>query len=143
MVITDGHEIRYIHPPPYEHAIYIEGAVDVSDGYHTFSELYEHRHALFIALCRSVVELNKQYVKHHGDKRGPLPLVWRSKQHADGTMFEGQFILGVSNVSGNQITYHLPYKFWEETYFVEATLEYAPEWDGHTSADVIERLKHI
>jgi hypothetical protein len=142
MVITDGHEIRYIHPPPYEHAIYIEGAVDVSDGYHTFSELYEHRHALFIALCRSQVELNRLYASHHGDRRGPIVNVWKSKQHSDGTMFDEQFIMGLSLYPGNQITYHLPLSLWEETNFAQ-TFERAPEWDGHMPKDVIDRLKNL
>lgn len=29
----------------------LPNAGEVSDGYHTFDELYEHRVALFIALC--------------------------------------------------------------------------------------------
>lgn len=94
----------------------------LSDGYHTFAELYEHRHALFIALCRR------------------LDLcAWRSRQHADGTSFPGWFIMGLYRAPGEQITYHLPERLWDRTHFVE-TLDHAPEWDGHTSAEVVRRL---
>ena len=31
----------------------MEDKSQISDGYHTFAELYEHRHALFIALANT------------------------------------------------------------------------------------------
>ena len=43
----------------------------VSDGYHCFGELYEHRMTLFAV----IVKQNKSRA-------------WKSKQHDDGTMFE-------------------------------------------------------
>jgi hypothetical protein len=36
----------------------------------------------------------------------------------------------------------MPLSRWEETGFAE-TLGHAPLWDGHTSADVIERMKAL
>ena len=107
---------------------------DISDGYHTFGELYEHGVALYIALCKSIVELGAQ--SPHS------PRIWRSELHSDGIYFDGWFILGIGTEKGKQITYHLPFSKWEETKFAE-TLDKAPEWDGHTSADVLERLKQI
>ena len=68
--------------------------------------------------------------------------VWRSKLHSDGSSFEGWFILGMNKKPGEQITYHLPESYWKELDWVE-TLEQAPEWDGHTSADVLNRLKDL
>jgi hypothetical protein len=103
----------------------------ISDGYHTFDELYEHRIALFIALCRIFIDATENPA-----------LVWRSKLHADGTMFEGWFILGMDTIYSGQITYHLPLSKWEETSFAE-TRDKAPEWDGHTPDDVLERLKKL
>jgi hypothetical protein len=95
---------------------------EVSDGYHKFNELYEHRHALFIALCRQ------------------MPLAcWRSRRHADGSMYDGYFVIGIWEEPSIQISYHLPIRLWSRTDFVK-TLDRALEWDGHTSADVIERL---
>ncbi len=91
---------------------------ETSDGYHTFNELYEHRHAMFSILCR--------------DYNG-----WKSKLHADGTMFDGWFIAGIQTPSG-QATYHLPLAWWNRLKCCE--FERAPEWDGHTSDDVLRRL---
>lgn len=99
----------------------------VSDGYHTFGELYDHRIALFIALCR---------LAHHETRSE----VWRSRAHSDGEASEGWFLLGINKVSGNQITYHLPESEWERCGFAE-TLGCAPTWDGHTSADALARIK--
>ena len=43
---------------------------------------------------------------------------------------------------GKQITYHIPLDRWDECEFAE-TLDKAPEFDGHTSQDVLERLKDL
>lgn len=115
------------------------GGVDtnkISDGYHTFGELYEHRITVFIALCAQLSSLP-------GDYRAPLhSQVWRSKLHSDGSNFDGWFVLGVGKEKGHQITYHLPMGKWHDTEFAE-DLERAPEFDGHTSADVLTRLKSL
>jgi hypothetical protein len=68
--------------------------------------------------------------------------VWRTKVHSDGLILDGWFILGINKKSGNQITYHIPLSRWKETDFAE-TLEKAPEYDGHTSDDVLLRLKTL
>jgi hypothetical protein len=70
-------------------------------------------------------------------------LVWRSRFHSDGEICFGtgsQFVLGIGKEPGKQITYHIPIDRWDETEFAE-TLNIAPKWDNHTSADVLERLK--
>lgn len=105
-----------------------ENEMVVSDGFHTMDELYEHRITLFIALCRI---FSREFSG-----------VWRSKLHSDGSSFEGYFILGINKSKGDQITYHIPNDRWEETEFAE-TLDNAPEWDKHTSSDVINRLKNL
>jgi hypothetical protein len=94
----------------------------VSDGYHTFDELYAHRFALFLALCRA------------------LDMGWKSKTHSDGSSYPGWFIAGMTLPMVGDISYHLPLHMWKVTpYLLE--LEYAPSWDGHTSNDVIDRLR--
>ncbi len=105
----------------------------VSDGYHTFGELYEHRIELWIALCRMLTSSFEPALKH---------LVWKSRYHSDGSKFDGWFILGFRQGSGLQITYHLPNKYWDRTEFA-IIRERAPTWDGHTAADVLERLKTL
>jgi hypothetical protein len=102
---------------------------NTSDGYHTFNELYDHRIALFIALCSEV------------DARTPTGYVWRSKLHSDGTMFDGWFVMGIGAEPGEQITYHLPLTRWPDTDWLGTEFERAPEFDGHTSADVLVRLQ--
>lgn len=104
----------------------------IRDGYHSFDELYEHRIALYISFCR--------ILQHNNIMRYDKPICWRSETHSDGTKWEGWFILGIAKASGHQITYHLPISEWNETEFAE-TLDKAPEYDGHTSSDVLERLK--
>ena len=102
---------------------------DISDGYHTFDELYEHRIILWIALCRRF--------KLFGTSD-----IWRSKKHSDGGSFEGWFILGMDKRKGYQMTYHLPLSKWDETNFAD-TLDKAPEWDGHTPEDVLKRISEL
>ena len=113
-----------------EKNVYAEGEnLEVSDGYHTFDELYEHRIILFIALC-------KQYTRATGFRP------WRSKLHADGSSFEGWFILGLMDEPGKQITYHLPLSKWDDVAFAD-TRDKAPEFDGHTPDSVLKRLKYL
>lgn len=92
------------------------GIGDLSDGYHTFNELYHHRAVLFSVICNQ----NK-------DK------AWKSKLHADGTMFDGYFIVGIDTPKGTY-TYHYQMKYWD--LFDVKELERAPEWDGHKPEDV-------
>lgn len=109
---------------------YAEGEhLEVSDGYHTFDELYAHRIALFIALCKDLDGNNH-------------PRVWRSKKHSDGSAYEGWFIMGINTEPGEQITYHLPMSEWENTNFAKER-DTAPQFDGHTPADVLNRLKNL
>ena len=106
-----------------------KSAEEKSDGYHTFNEFYEHRHELWIALCRNY------FIDDFRE-------AWRSQKHSDGSMYEGWFILGIGKEKGEQITYHLPMSKWEYTSFAE-TLDRAPEFDGHTSDDVLKRLRKL
>lgn len=94
---------------------------DTSDGYHTFNELYHHRAVLF-----SVI------VKAFPDK------AWKSKMHHDGTMYDGMFIVGIETPSG-QATYHYDVDpYWNM--FECQELERAPEWDGHSPQEAIDRI---
>jgi hypothetical protein len=101
-----------------------ENIGETSDGYHTFNELYEHRHTLYIALCKSYKSK-----------------AWRATKHSDGTSYDGWFILGLCKEQGKQITYHLPMSKWGECDNWCETLSKSPEWDKHTSKDVLERIK--
>jgi hypothetical protein len=106
----------------------------ISDGFHSIDEIYEHRITLFIALCRLISDVNFS--------EGEIHKIWRSKINGDGSTWEGDFIMGIGKEKGQQITYHLPIERWEETEFA-LTLDQAPEFDGHSSEDVLERLKQL
>lgn len=101
-----------------------------SDGYHTFGELYEHRNALFITMLSCYMGLSNIRP-------------WRSKLHSDGSHIEGYFLLGLFETHGSQITYHLPIFMWDECPVDTKTLAKAPEFDGHTSADVLQRIRNL
>lgn len=94
---------------------------ETSDGYHTFNELYHHRAVLFSVICN--------------DRPA---LAWKSKLHHDGTMYDGMFIVGIETPEG-QATYHYDVNpYW--AMFRVSELPQAPEWDGHTPAQAIERI---
>lgn len=111
-----------------------------SDGYHTIDELYDHRATLFIALCRLLSKESVPDTKEHFDL--PKYDIWRSEVNGDGSAWEGYFVMGISREEGQQITYHIPMSRWEETNFA-AVLDKAPDFDGHTPSDVLERLKML
>ncbi len=102
---------------------------NISDGYHTFDELYEHRIVIYIAMCKGINLLTD------------LP-VWKSKKHSDGSVWDGWFLLGIHTEQGEQITYHLPESKWNDCNFAKE-LDCAPFFDGHTSADVLKRIASL
>lgn len=91
----------------------------ISDGYHTFDELYHHRMVLFSIICNT-----------YKDKS------WKSWLHDDGTMFDDYFIVGVTTDKG-EYTYHYHKDNWDR--FDVKEIEKAPKWDGHKPSD-IDRL---
>ena len=94
----------------------------LSDGYHTFNELYEQRMYLFA----TIVNQNK-------DKS------WKSFKHEDGKLcFDGGwFVVGIDTPKGSY-TYHYENKYWNLFDCLE--LEVAKHWDGHTDKDVSRLL---
>jgi len=110
----------------------------VRDEYHSMDELYDHRMTLFCALLRVWNEWSGQY-----SEEDDIP-VWKSKLHSDGTMFGPEwFIAGIGRQKGKQITYHLKVDpYWDQLENIQE-LERAPEWDGHNSNDVLERLRKL
>lgn len=87
----------------------------ISDGYHTFDELYDHRCLLFLNLCL----MNKEQCFFKIDYAEWFCLYWESPV--------------------GQISYHLPNKWLA---IAEKNFTHSPghTFDGHTSSDVIERL---
>lgn len=99
----------------------------ISDGYHTFDELYHHRAYLFAALCITSFR----------------NIAWKSLLHNDPNdpMYQGMFIVGVETPEG-QATYHYDIDpYW--SIFKVKELERAPKYDGHTPSDAIERILNM
>lgn len=98
---------------------------EISDGYHTFGELYAHRAALLVCL-----------MSRHPRRS------WYAVRHTDGTGVEGFFLAGMELPTG-QISYHLRIEPWYAALRRQVLIrEYdvAPVWDGHASADVLQRI---
>lgn len=106
-----------------EDILAIRDTSNISDGSHTFGELYHHRAILFATICN----MNSD-------------IAWKSKRHDDGEMIKGFFIVGIETPKG-QFTYHYPLDYWK--YFSVRKLDYAPVWDGHSSDDVNRLLSLI
>lgn len=98
----------------------VETKGQISDGFHTFDELYYHRMILFAMVCNT-----------YSNK------AWKARKHHDGTMYDDYFIVGIETIEG-QFTYHYHKDNWSMFKITELTL--APEYDGHTSDDVVRLL---
>ncbi|QTH79803.1 hypothetical protein [Klebsiella phage vB_KpnP_ZX1] len=96
----------------------------ISDGYHTFDELYAHRVRLFTCLM-------------HAHKSR----AWWSFKHHDGSVWDGWIIAGIDTPAGSA-TYHLPESAVDDLP-LGTNIPRGKEWDGHTAADVLERLKSL
>jgi len=119
-----------------EHAEFIKLAIEalekepcedmgeVSDGYHTFNQLYHQRAILFA----TIVNQNKN-------------LAWKSYKHSDGNYcFDSNgewFIVGIDTPEGSY-TYHYKKEYWD--YFDCQELKCGKDWDGHTEEDVTRLL---
>lgn len=97
----------------------IEDTRKVSDGYHTFEELYEHRVLLFFNFAH--------YLE--------WPSTWRPH-------YPGWPVLLVETPAG-QVSYHFPEAMLPliEPHITKDDKEI--QWDGHTDSDVISRMKDL
>lgn len=96
---------------------------EISDGYHTFNELYNYR-MLYNAAFFNLL---------------PKQLVHKSKMHHDGKeCFGGGWFIVMANLPTGQISNHYELKDWDLFQIPEK--EIADEWDGHTPQEAAERL---
>ena len=103
---------------------YNDSVGTLSDGYHTFDELYHHRAMLFAALCLTTFK----------------NVAWKSLLHNDPKepMYNGMFIVGVDTPFG-QATYHYDIDpYW--AIFKVKEVDRAPKFDGHTPDEAIDRI---
>ena len=96
---------------------------EVSDGYHTFNELYYYR-MLYNAAFFNLL---------------PKEWVHKSKKHHTGEeCFGGGWFIVMANLPTGQISNHYELKDWD--LFKIPEKEFADEWDGHTPQEAAERL---
>lgn len=96
---------------------------DISDGHHTFGELYKNRIILFCTLCNLLPNIS-----------------WKSKKHFDeenDPMFSDSFIAGINTPEGIA-TYHIKLKYWD--LFDVPELEKAPKYDNYNNEEVLKRI---
>lgn len=98
---------------------------EVSDGYHTFNQLYHQRAILFATIVNNF--------KSHA---------WKSLKHEDGKYcFDSNgkwFIVGVDTPEGSYTYHYETDKYWD--IFDCEVLECGKHWDGHTEDDVTRLL---
>lgn len=102
-------------------------AGEVSDGYHTFNELYDYRKAYNAALFNEWAR-NGTYD------------VQRSIKHSDGELcFGGGWFIVVAQTPFGQISNHYELKDWDLFSDVPA-VDLPVEYDGHTARQALDRL---
>lgn len=96
---------------------------EISDGYHTFNELYYYR-MLYNAAFFNML---------------PKDWVHKSKKHNDGEeCFGGGWFIVMANLPTGQISNHYELKDWDLFQIPEK--EVADKWDGHTPQEAADRL---
>ena len=104
----------------------VEDAGDVSDGYHTFRELYEYRMLYNAAWLNLSVQHNE------------FPVV-KSWRHSDGELcFGGGWFVVVATLPTGQVSNHYKAEHWDKFVVPEGE---PPAYDGHTPADAADRLR--
>jgi len=103
---------------------------NVSDGYHTFNELYEFRKIYNAALFN-------QWAKD------ALYDVHKSTKHFDGKdCFDGGWFIVVAMLPSGQISNHYEMKDWD-LFKIPSYDKAKYKFDGHAGKDVILRLKEL
>lgn len=101
----------------------------ISDGFHTFDELYDYR-----------MLYNAGLFNEWGRYPDPQFDVHKSWFHSDGEpCFGGGWFVVFAQLPNGQISNHYPAKDWDMFQIPER--DRAAVWDGHTPADVAERLR--
>ena len=103
---------------------------EVSDGYHTFNELYEYRKLYNAALFNEWANIPGNPYNIH-----------KSKLHSDGKIPFGDpnWFIVMAELPTGQISNHYEMKDWN--LFQIPIKEKANVWDGHTPKDVAERIR--
>ena len=111
----------------------------ISDGYHTFDELYEFRKVYNAALFN---EWGGDYNYAKGIDTTQYN-VHKSWKHYDGELcFGGGWFIVVAMLPTGQISNHYEAKDWD-LFKIPEIDKALFEFDGHGSEDVLKRLKQL
>ena len=119
---------------------------DLSDGYHTYNELYDFRKlynaALFNVWGKEIVQ-HPHWWKHGNPLYSYKFDVHKSKRHHDGELcFGGGWFVVVAMLPTGQITNHYEMKDWD-LFEIPEKPKATYEFDGHTPQDVLDRLANL
>lgn len=110
---------------------------EVTDGYHTFQELYDFRLMYNAALFNewaSLVSISDSSIKYD---------VHKSLRHNDGELcFGGGWFIVSAKLPTGLISNHYKMEHWD-LFNVPEVDKAKYKFDGHTGKDVLERIKHI
>ena len=106
---------------------FITSEQDISDGYHTFSELYDYR------------KIYNALLFNEWAKQGKFN-VHKSIRHSDGELcFGGGWFIVVAILPTGQITNHYELKDWE-LFSIPEEYNAKFEYDGHTPEEAKNRM---
>ena len=122
----------------------------ISDGYHTFDELYEFRKVYNAALFNewgnpntTVRFLDKKEFDGVGSSTGIRYNVHKSKKHNDGELcFGGGWFIVSAMLPTGLISNHYKLEDWD-LFKVPEVEKALYSFDGHTGKDVLKRLKAL
>jgi len=105
----------------------------VSDGYHSFKELYEFR-----------LLYNAMLFNEWGSFNVPLYDVHRSWRHYDGQFcFGGGWFIVCAELPTGQISNHYEKQYWDYFHKVPFAQSAKNKFDGHTSAESSRRMEEF
>ena len=110
---------------------------NISDGYHTFDELYYYRLCYNAALVNTLVSLKDTLPNSFKDIK-----VCKSKKHFGGEpCYGGGWFIVMINTPWGQISNHYKLEHWN-MFDCPVTKE-SWKWDGHNMKDAMERLNRL
>ena len=101
---------------------------DVSDKYHTFKNYTDFRNAWCMGVLMERPDIAWKSLRHYDEINDPI------------SDFNGDFIAGINTPKG-PVAQHMKLEHWDSLNIPE--LDHAPEYDGYTMDDSIERIKSL
>ena len=100
----------------------------VSDGYHTYEEYTEARNAWCINYLTERPDISWKSLRHYDEENDSI------------SNFNDDFVAGINTPKG-PVAQHIKMKYWDLLKAPE--IDHAPEYDGYTTAESIERINSL